>query len=125
MDPEATLTALERAILDKEFDTAVECLSHYIRWRLKGGIEPSNGDSRADALAKRLWNTPYAGTLLAPTIAAALRDIRPHVAAAYAKGTGGTLVIDASARAIALELKRLNPQFDVTRFLDDCGATSH
>jgi len=54
MDPEATLKRLAGAIQARDYATAVEALNNYYHWRVKGGAEPPQGDSRADTLANCL-----------------------------------------------------------------------
>lgn len=54
MDPTETLRHLASAISVCDYATAVELLNSYYQWRLKGGAEPAQGDSRADTLANHL-----------------------------------------------------------------------
>lgn len=54
MDPEATLKALKDSIDDGEYHNAVLALRNYYVWRLNGGFQPINGDTRAAGLTDEL-----------------------------------------------------------------------
>lgn len=54
MDPVATLALLKRAVDMGDYAEAVDALTDYYQWRVKGGAEPPSGDSVADMLANRL-----------------------------------------------------------------------
>lgn len=66
MDPEATLSAAERALGDGLYITSVEYLGFYCIWRLNGGFEAERGDERARALwnALSVFNAGQVGHLL-------------------------------------------------------------
>jgi hypothetical protein len=54
MDPEATLQTLSHAVKARKYGEAVTALNNYYRWRILGGFQPMNGDTRADGLANEL-----------------------------------------------------------------------
>lgn len=55
MDPTTTLSQLRYAIHEKQFARAVELLTAYYQWRIKGGFAPNAwGDARADMLSIQL-----------------------------------------------------------------------
>lgn len=66
MDPEATLSAAERALGDGLYITSIEYLGFYCIWRINGGFEAERGDDRARALwnALGVFNAGQVGHLL-------------------------------------------------------------
>lgn len=54
MDPKETLKELRAAIEVGNYGYAVECLSNYAVWRIKGGFEPVTGDAEFQRLAVKL-----------------------------------------------------------------------
>lgn len=66
MDPEATLSAAERALDAGLYITSIEYLGFYCIWRINGGFEAERGDDRARALwnALGVFNAGQVGHLL-------------------------------------------------------------
>jgi hypothetical protein len=54
MDPQATINQLRYAVHERQYSRAVELLTAYYEWRIKGGFEPLNGDQRVAVLSNQL-----------------------------------------------------------------------
>jgi len=52
MDPEATLVEAERLINARRYDSALDYVNDYLRWRKSGGFEPKDGDQRSVSVMK-------------------------------------------------------------------------
>jgi len=50
MDPEVTLTEARQLLHEGKPHSALESLSDYALWRIHGGFQPKDGDTRAAAL---------------------------------------------------------------------------
>ena len=57
MDPEATIQQLTDALRSEDYAKAVTLVAAYYQWRLRGGFEPENGDSRIETIVNQLAET--------------------------------------------------------------------
>jgi hypothetical protein len=53
MDPQETINQLRYAVHERQYSRAVELLTAYYQWRIKG-FEPTNGDLRVSVLSNQL-----------------------------------------------------------------------
>jgi hypothetical protein len=54
MDPIATLMSVERNITAGTYRVALDYLLAYYQWRVRGGLEPTDGDAIAERFAHQI-----------------------------------------------------------------------